>query len=495
MEIASSMRRILLILFGFLPVLAIAQGGYQLDFQIKDLKDTTVLLGYYYGESTFKLDTARSDKNGKFRFAKPKRLERGMYFLIVNGKVKLFEPGFLVTDDQEFLLTSSGPDYVRNMKVTGDLDNQLFFESMVFNGDRHKEAEPLVKILKDSTLKEEQKKEAREAYLKIDQRVQAYQDELIRKHPTLVTSKMLNMNRRVEVPEPPRRADGSIDSAFQFRYYRKHFFDNFDITDDALIRLPTPIYQQKLEEYLDKLFFQTPDSLMKAINELVARVKSNKETYKYVVYNCIYKYNRPTIMGLDEVYVRVYDTYFATGEMDYWASATMKKNLKDYANKIRNSLVGKTGANLVMQDQNFQKRAMYDIRKKYTIVFIFDPDCGHCKEESPKLVNFYNNRKEKYNIEVFAVSLDTSMQKMRNYIRDMKFNWITVNGPRSYSGPIFDFYYADTTPMVYILDEKHKIIAKGLPVSQLEEFLSNHEKFEARRAAGPKPKGTGPGNP
>ena len=123
------------------------------------------------------------------------------------------------------------------------------------------------------------------------------------------------------------------------------------------------------------------------------------------------------------------------------------------------------------------------VTSPWTIIFIFDPDCGHCREETPKLVTFYNQGKDKYNFEVFAVSLDSSMQKMRNYIKDMKMSWITVNGPRSYSGSLFNSYYADTTPMLYIVDNKRKIIAKGLPTDRVEDFLINYEKFERRKAA------------
>lgn len=494
------MNKLFSLCFIVLPLFASAQElrgtkapelGYQLDFRIKELKDTTVLLGYYYGESTFVRDTARSDKEGKFSFTGPKRLERGVYFLVLN-RTKLFDPGFVVGQDQQFLMETSGPDYIRNMKVTGDEDNKLFFENMVFNGDRHKEAEPFIKILRDSTLTEAQKKDAREGFANVDKKVQAHQAELVKKYPQTVTAKLVNANRRVEVPEPPKRADGTIDSLFQYRYYKKHFFDNFDITDDALIRLPSPAYQEKVAEYLDKLVLQTPDSLMAAIEDLASRVKGNPETYKYLVYSCVYKYQRPSIMGLDEVFVRIFDKYYASGEMDFWVNATMKKTMKDYADKLRYSLVGKTGANLVMQDQNFQKRSMYDIKKKYTLIYFFDPDCGHCKEETPRLVNFYKSQKEKFNLEVFAVSLDTSMVKMRDYIRDMKMTWITVNGPRSYQGSLFDNYYADTTPMLYILDEKKKIIAKGLPAERIQEFLTNYEKFEKRQAA-MKSQGNSPG--
>ena len=361
------MKKTFLLLFALLPGTLLAQDGYAIDFHIKELKDTTVYLGYYFGESTFLRDTAKADHSGKFSFTGAKRLDRGMYFLVL-GKFKAFEPGFLVCTKQHFAMETSTTDYIRNMKVTGDEDNQLFFENMVFNADRHTEAAPYLKILQDSTIKEAQKVEAREAFAKIDKNVQAYQNSLISKYPNLLTAKLLKINKRVEVPDPPKKPDGTIDSAFQFRYYRVHFFDNFDLKDEAMTRLPTPAYQEKLNEYLDKLFIQTPDSLMAAIDALAARVKSNQETYKYLVWTCIYKYQKPAIMGLDEVYVRLYDTYYASGLMDFWISPSMKKTMKDYAEKLRPSLIGKTGTNLIMQDQAFQRKSLYDIKKKYSLL-------------------------------------------------------------------------------------------------------------------------------
>jgi thiol-disulfide isomerase/thioredoxin len=157
----------------------------------------------------------------------------------------------------------------------------------------------------------------------------------------------------------------------------------------------------------------------------------------------------------------------------------VKKNLKDHADKIRSSMIGRTGANLIMQDQNLQPRSMYDIKNKYTILYIFDPDCGHCREETPKLVEFYTKSKAKYNFEVFAVAQDSSLAKMKNFIKEFKTPWITVNGPRTYIKEHYTkLYHAETTPTIYILDDKKKIIAKKLPVKQLDEFLSKHEKIE-----------------
>lgn len=471
----------------FVSILAFSQTGYKLDFKVKGWKDSAVFLGHYYGENTYIKDTAKVNSEGAFTFQKKEALPQGVYFLVrktAKGNSKIFD--FVIGQDQTFALETAAPEYVSNINVKGDDDNRLFFENIAFNIERNKEAEPYVKILKDSTLKEDQKKEARAGFSKINDKVMAHQKEVIEKYPTTLTARMFKAAMPVNIPDPPKKANGQIDSTFQLRYYRQHFFDNFDLADEAMIRMPQPIYQQKLKEYFEKLFIPQPDSVTKAINFVVAKAKKNQETYKYSVYNCVFLYQQPEIMGLDEVFVNVYDTYFKTGEMDYWANSKMKENMKEHADKIRSSMIGRTGANLIMQDQNLQPKSMYDIKNKYTLLFIFDPDCGHCRQETPKLVEFYNKEKGKFNLEVFAVSLDTSMQKMRDFIKEFKTTWITVNGPRSYlKVHVQKLYHADTTPTIYILDDKKKIIAKKLPVEKVEDFLTKYERqAQAKKTSG-----------
>jgi hypothetical protein len=466
------MRITLVCLLSFLSATAFSQ-AYKINMKVKGLKDTTAYLGYYYGESTFIKDTARINSTGNLTFDGKKELSHGVYFLVLN-KTRLFE--FVVSNTQEFSMETSTEDYIKNMVVKGDVDNKLFFENMLFNVDRHKEAEPFIKILQDSTLNEADKETARKDFEKINEKVNTYQDELIAKHPNTMTAKLLKATKQVKVPEPPKLANGKVDSTFQLKWYRQHFFDNFDLADDALIRLPRPIYQEKIHEYLDKLYLPNADSLQKGIDFIVSRSRKNQETFKYSVWMCVVKYQTPEIMGLDEVYVNLYDKYFAKGEMDFWVNANLKKNLKEQADRFKRSLVGRKGANLIMLDQQLKPRALYDIKNKYTILFIFDPDCGHCKEETPKLVSFYNSNRKKYDYEVYAVSADSSMAKMKEYISSMKMPWITVNGPRTLVGPYQDLYDANTTPTLYILDEKKKIIAKKLPVDKIAEFLSHYEK-------------------
>jgi len=479
------MRALIVIALMIIYNLSFSQTGYKLDFKVKGWKDTVVFLGHYYAENTYIKDTAQVDKDGAFTFQDSKPLPQGSYFLVKKigkGNVKIFD--FVVGQNQKFGLETSSPDYLTNMVVKGDPDNKLFFDNIAYNIERNKEAEPFIKILRDSTLKEDQKKAARDGYSKINDKVMAHQRDMIAKNPTTMTARITNAMMPVTIPDSPKKADGSIDSTFQLRYYQKHFFDNFDLSDEAMLRLSQPLYKQKLKEYLEKLVVPQPDSVTKAIKYMVAMAKKNQETYKYLVWNCVIMYQLPEIMGLDEVFVNLYDLYIKNGEMDFWIPAKTKEQLKEWADKVRPCMIGRTGSNLTMQNENLQPRSMYDIKQKYTILFIFSPTCGHCREETPKLVKFYNENKAKMNFEVFAVATDSSMKLMRDFIKEFKTPWITVNGPRSYVNVHFSkFYQADTTPMIYILDDKKTIIAKKLPVKQLEDFLLKHEKFmQAKKA-------------
>lgn len=461
-----------------IPSLSFAQPGYNLQFRINGLKDTVVYLGHFYGEATYIKDTAQVNSQGVFAFDGKNTLRQGVYFLVL-GKNKQFD--MVMGNDQHFAMSTDRSEYYKNMVVTGDEDNKLFFENMMFNMERHHEAEPFIAIIQDSTLAEDKKKEARNAYSKINDKVIAYQTELISKHPKTLTARILKANQHISIPEAPKKTDGTIDSTFQLKWYREHFFDNMDLADDAFLQMPKPIYRDKINEYLDKLYPQQADSITKAVEKIVSKAKKNQETYKYAVITCLLKYQQPEIMGLDEVFVNLFDKYFATGEMNFWANDKMKNNFKEHADRLRKSLVGKTAPNLIMQDSNFKPRSMYDIKNKYTILFIFDPDCGHCKTETPKLVSLY--KKKKFDLEVYAVSADTSMQKMKNYIKEMNMPWITVNGPRTYVGPYQNLYDAQTTPSLYVLDTKKKIIGKKIPADKLEEFLTHYEKFQKEKEA------------
>ncbi|TRX52008.1 DUF5106 domain-containing protein [Fulvivirga sp. M361] len=471
------MRKLSYIFFGLILITSckLSAQGYKMDFKIEGLPDTTFLLGNFFGESTYVQDTARSNHRGEFSFEGNKALESGMYFIVLD-KVRLFD--FVIGKDQTFTMETKHPDYIKNLKINGDTDNELFLEDMLFNAERNSEAQPFVMVLKDSLATPADKKVARENLNKVGEKVAERSKRVIQNHPDAVVSKLMRANQDIDIPEPPLLENGQVDSTWRYKYYRKHYWDGFDLSDPTLLRFSRPVYRNKLEDYFDRLILPNADSITKAIDELSVIAGKNQETYKYFIWNMTIKYQHPEIMGLDKIFVHLYDTYFASGKMDYWANEQLKNNLKERADQLRNSLVGMKAPNLIMQNQDLKRRALYDLTNKYTVIYFYDPDCGHCKKETPRLKEFYDG--SKFDIGVFAVSADTSMTKMRDYIEKMKIdNWVNVNGPRTYTVLYQKQYDASTTPTIYVLNEEKNIIAKKIPAERLEEFLLRYEEVEA----------------
>lgn len=481
------MKKFFLLIVTIISISAAAQTkpGYTIDFKVKGLKDTTAYLGYYFAEQTYIRDTARVNGKGEFSFTGKTALLQGSYFLVLN-KTRLMD--LVVGPNHHFSVETDTTGLRRpvgNVIIKNDLDNKLYYENLTHNAELTKKAAPYIKILQDTILKDDAKKKtAQEDLKKIGEEAQTYQDKIIAEHPETFTARLFKTTKQIVIPDPPTRADGSIDSLFQLKYYREHYFDNFDLSDDALIRIEQPLYKKKVNEYLDKLYAQHPDTITKAITKIVERAKKNPETYKFLLITLTSKYGTPEYMGMDEVFVWLYYTYYATGEMDFWANEKHKKNLKEFADNYCKSLIGKTAPNMIMQDQNFQPKSMYDIKTKYTLVYFFDHNCGHCRKETPVLVDFYNKNKAKFNLEVYAVDIDTTMAAMRDFIKTFGTKWITVNGPRTYLKVTYkDQYDVPSTPTLYILDETKKIIAKKPPVDKLESFLINYEKVQRLKAA------------
>jgi hypothetical protein len=77
--------------------------------------------------------------------------------------------------------------------------------------------------------------------------------------------------------------------------------------------------------------------------------------------------------------------------------------------------------------------------------------------------------------EVFAVGIESDMDEWKNFIKKNNLKWINVSD--LYNNTKFrDFYDIYSTPVVYLLDEDKKIIAKRLDTEKVRDFINNLQK-------------------
>ncbi len=471
------MKRIFLFLmiFGWMiSVSAAPRKGYEIRMKFADLKDTVIYLANYFGEKTYLLDTAKIDGTGKGVFSKEEPLEGGVY-IVALGKTKMFE--FIVDKSQFFSLETSGPDYVKNMKFKGSEENQMFYDYLHFNSDKYMEAEPWQKLQAKVKNNKDSLELVRNKLTNINKEVEDYKVNFIKEHPESFMAIFFKALKDPELPPAPVKADGKRDSAYLFYYYRQHYWDNVKLTDDRLLR--TPFFHGKVTSYFEKLVVQRPDSIIREIDQMIEKVRENKEMFKYFVWYFTNTYETSNVMGFDEIFVYMVEKYYMTNQA-YWVNATVLENLTKRAQKLKPILIGKTAPEMIMQDTSMNLVSMSAIKAKYTILYFWDPECGHCKTESPKLKQFYDEYKDKYNFEVYGVCADTNMVKMKEYIKKNQLHWINVDGPRSLTPNYHDLYDVYSTPVIYLLDEKKTILAKRLLTDPLKTFIERLEE-EAKK--------------
>ncbi len=438
-----------------------AQKGYKLTVELDAFQDSVSYLSYYYGKGQYYQDTAIVGKNGTLVFEGEDTLAHGMYSVIISNS-KLFD---LVLDEQVLGFSIDTADVVKSMKVKGGKENKRFFEYLKFLNVKQKEA---ATINNDSTMGAPHK---REALGKLDDQVRVFIKEFHKKYPKSFSSNFIYSIENPQVPEPPRKSDGSlVDSNFSFNYYKSHYFDNFDFSDQRLLR--TNSFHKKIMYYMNKLTVQDADSLIKSLDYILKKSAQNQELFKYALTNFTSKYERSESMGMDAVFVHLGKNYFMKGMADEWFSEKQLNEIADKVTSLDPLLIGKKAPNIVVKDTAQKKfLQLYEIKSKYTIVYIWSPDCGHCKKATPKLKTLYDNYKSQ-GVEVFGVGNEFENEEWIDFINKHDLNWINGSDGGDFTSNFRTLYDVHSTPQTYLLDENKEILAKKMTIESLENILN-----------------------
>jgi thiol-disulfide isomerase/thioredoxin len=447
--------------------------GYEISLTISDLKDTTLYLAYHFGDKQYLKDSIKLDRNGQGVFKGTPALPQGIYMIVLPGR-KYFE--VLIADDQHFSASCMNNDYIRTLKFTGSEDNIRFL-------DYQKNWSALQATSSKIQVRIQNNKENKDS-LRILNELSGEQDKKMKDYLNNVaeTNKgtLLGMVVRaiipVEVPEiilPPNTQNpDSVRWIRSYLYNKKHFFDNIDFTDERILR--TPILYSKLNTFFTSVVIQLADSINKEIDTIIAKCSPDYKVFQYVAVYLFNHFRESDIMGHDAVIVKLADDIYLTEKAD-WTTKEWKDNLKKEVDRIRPNLIGVKGHDLTMNTYNGVYVSLYDIRKDFTILYFWEPDCGHCQEATPKLKAYYDKARNT-GVEVFAVCTQADRAKWEKYIQDNRLDWINGWDPQRSTN--YDYYYNVTaTPGIYILDKNKIIIAKKLPVEAIESFIDNYRKY------------------
>ena len=497
---------------GFLTVLfsiPVFSQGYEIKVSFNS-KNDTVVLGYFAAKSDrmYSSGTCTLDRTGRGVFRGEEKLPKGLYFLASNGR-KLVD--FIVGNEQVFEIQMDTTDFINKTKVKGSPENEIFFEFQRMN---------LKAIMQQHELQQRfqtadsiNKRNISEEYQKLNLERAKTLWELIEKSKGLYVSKYLNtqlpmfMRVPAENPSPwqerlpENAATWTKDSLNRYvqQWYRSNFFSNLNIFDPDMLR--TPLYEDKLMEYFqpNHVFPFHPDTINAEIDKMLIKAKANDDVFSRVLVTLLNHYIKSDMLVAENIWVYIAEKWYIP--FAKWSDADYIEKLKKEVADRKPNLIGKMAPPIepliVLPPEHFKAAALdtaikfdiyagkvyVDFRKelksKYTVLFFWDYNCGHCKKAIQELWGVWEELKDK-NLQIITVQVVETKEAKGKWIDFVNehnmFGWVNAWSPYVYEGYKVENHYKTTyslssTPQIYLLDESSTIIAKKIGVEHIKDFV------------------------
>lgn len=445
--------------------------GYHITLKIPGYKTGITYLAYHMGKNLNVADSAAVSNAGTAIFKGPNKLPGGIYSIVFPGKN--FTADFFIDKEQVISITADSAN-LEKMIVTGSKENVLFqqYQKAVSSRGKQLQEERMAynasKTQADSALHEAN-------YTKYNNELNDYRESIIKNQPNSMMAVLLNAMK-----EPPFLSKTPVthqDSVDNYNYYKAHYWDGITFMDERVIR--TPFFLPKLERYYREVMPQNSDSIIKDVDYKLLLARNAPEMYKFLLNWLTDEYINPKYMGQDAIFVHLFEKYHSKG-LSSWLNEKQMEAITRRAYMQMANLIGEKAANLEMVDSMQKPANLYDLNADYTVVVFWDPTCGHCKEELPRIDSVYRATWKANNVKIYAVLTENLKTEWVNYIKEHNIgDWTHVyetkemaEAVKSSQRPGFrQLYDVIMTPTLYLLDKDKRIIGKKLTWKQLNDLL------------------------
>lgn len=444
-------------------------GSYSITVKLNGFKNVNIYLADNFGDKQYLRDTCMLDDNGVGTFTGNPKLQRGMYMIVFPLQNGYYE--IPITDDQEFYFEGDSTMDETKIIVRGSSENEAFADYQKAR-QKYGEARRDIDTRYGAETNPDIKKQIKAERDSLDKADIAFREKYMSTNPNHLLTKLFKAFQSVQIPKNPNPAD----SMYDYRYFKNHFWDNIDFSESGLIRAPSGLLINKLDDYIDKISFQDPDSLVQAVDIAIGKTIPYTETQKYFVQHLTNKFQDKKIMCLDNVTIHLIHKYYCNQDAWWYDDTAGRRKMCEEASRALPTMCGKRAPNLRLADTAGKYHELYQNMGRYTIVFFYDPTCGHCKQVIP-VVNKVFLKHKKNGIRVYAVSSEGKYDEWRKMMREKPelSGWVNVcKTDLYYPWPYLRYdYNIQANPTIFILDETGKIIGKKIDEHQLEFFIES----------------------
>lgn len=461
------MRKNIILSILFLSITNLLCAQFEIKVKIDGHNNQAIKFGHHSGSDIIVVDSATTNANGYAVLKGNYNLQHGIYFVSLPNSAYF---NFLIAEDKHFNISTHQYKLLDSLKVENNTqyNDYIRFQQKTAENNKQKFQLNIEKQFyqknKDSVVSYEKKIKS------LDTELTMFIDSLYNKNKGNALGDILHILHPVEIPQDLEQNKG-IYSKEYFFYINRHFFDNVNFEENAIINAPPQVFEHKLKQYckyfIDARFDNIEESL-ESVDHLFEITKKNPTAQKFVAAYLIDNYENSTTLGLDAIFVHISRNHLENNKLT-WANREMISRIKKRADLMEKNLVGEQAMNLIFPDENGEMHSLLEGNGRYSVLWFYETNCELCKTQTPELYKLYEGLKV-MNIDVTAINIDNREADWKTLIESNGYDWLNLcnveNNPN-----LMEAYGVFKTPRIYILNPKGKIIAKDIMVSHLMNYF------------------------
>lgn len=288
----------------------------------------------------------------------------------------------------------------------------------------------------------------------------------VEKNDGLLASRFIFLFR-----EPVR--DGYLSSQERKAFYQKEYFRHIDFSDESLIH--SPVLTDKIFEFL--VTFNQPDynqqqreqAYMKAVDAVMSQIEpgksgsqTNNQVYEFILNYLVSGFES---LSMDKVLTYIAENY--SGNLCQTDEKTTLERKLEFQ-KMKN---GDVVPDFTMDNLRGETVTLSHVLKPKNLLLFWASWCPHCTEILPQ-IKVWRRQFQSNELEIIAVSLDTSKPDWQHIVRETRFDeFFNLSDLQKWDGEVAKKYNIYATPTMFIIDNNLRILAKPESMNELIEYF------------------------
>ena len=444
-----TLKESILYFFVLVSFISNAQQSYTIKGHFQQAKNAELeLMGFLALKDTV-LSNAQCDDLGNFSLSYPAQYT-GATVLKINKETSLV----LLLDKENFAITWSDLKIFGTIQFDNSHENDAFAKGIKV----YQESETILTGLKY----------LKPLYLKSPAELRWFQKEIARKENALLNflnnlpaksyARYYLFIRKV-IQDMPLTANGFMEHMSENeRQFKEIDFSDVRLLHSGLYKELINGFYLLMESYADayKVTEHTNAATMALLKSLDGNQSLKQEVAEYV-FKQLEK--RSLFKPAEELALVMLND----------RSCSLDANSTALYEQYRKMGVGQKSVEISFTSNVKGIKKLSDISTKYKLIVFGSSWCPKCQEELPLLKNQYQEWKDKYNLEIVFVSLDTDALKYKSFVS--YFPWISSCDYKGWKTKSAIDYFVFDTPTMYLIDSENKILLKPFSAGQLNSWL------------------------